>query len=203
MSQQYDQAQRVQYPTGDSGEIQWTQEQVFGLYNQMTQDYWLSRGFIMPTSHGSPAPPSLPSGVPAAPLPGNSIQPVVPQVGHIPGHYYTMGMVLTPLYQQQQQPVIVPMPGTPYYLLPQQPYIAKRKYQPQGPIVFRTATTGYISLLDAMNGNLAQLLDGDVSVFSGDNLSQKQSIRLEVRWISALLGSPDYKHRHSQSLRRP
>ena len=46
--------------------------------------------------------------------------------------------------------------------------------------MFRTATTGYVSLLDAMNGNLAQLLEGEASVFFGDNLSQKQSIRLEV-----------------------
>ncbi|KAH9946255.1 uncharacterized protein BXZ73DRAFT_95757 [Epithele typhae] len=70
--------------------------------------------------------------------------------------------------------------AAPFYLLPQREYIAKRRYQPESPIVFRTTTTGYVSLLDAMNGNLAQLLDADVSVFSGDNLSQKQSIRLEI-----------------------
>ncbi|RDX48301.1 hypothetical protein OH76DRAFT_1352685 [Lentinus brumalis] len=67
-----------------------------------------------------------------------------------------------------------------YYDLPQRDYVAKRRFQPKSPILFRTQTTEYIRLFDALQGTLHGLLGPDDAVFSGDNLSQKQSIRLEI-----------------------
>lgn len=67
-----------------------------------------------------------------------------------------------------------------YELLPQQEYVAKRRFHPKPPILFRTWTTPYVKLADALSGNVALLLDRDEAVFSGDHLSQKQSVRLEV-----------------------
>ncbi|KAI0721607.1 hypothetical protein C8T65DRAFT_201014 [Cerioporus squamosus] len=72
------------------------------------------------------------------------------------------------------------VPPVPYYDLPQREYVAKRRFQQKSPILFKTQTTGYICLLDAFQGRLHELLGQDDSVFSGDNLSQKQSIRLEI-----------------------
>ncbi|RPD65970.1 hypothetical protein L226DRAFT_566456 [Lentinus tigrinus ALCF2SS1-7] len=69
--------------------------------------------------------------------------------------------------------------AAPYHDLPQREYVAKRRFQPKYPILFRTQTTGYIRLIEALQGTL-QLLGPDDAVFSGDNLSQKQSIRLEI-----------------------
>ncbi len=73
-----------------------------------------------------------------------------------------------------------------YYDLPQRDYVAKRRFQPKSPILFRTQTTEYIRLFDALQGTLHGLLGPDDAVFSGDNLSQKQSIRLEVRRVQFL-----------------
>ncbi|KAI0670542.1 hypothetical protein C8Q78DRAFT_132750 [Trametes maxima] len=71
--------------------------------------------------------------------------------------------------------------ATAYEVLAQRPYQAKRRYHCQPPITFRTSSTPYIKLSDALSGNVAHLLDRDENVFSQyhHDLSQKQSLRLE------------------------
>lgn len=68
-----------------------------------------------------------------------------------------------------------------YQILPQIRYESKRYFQPLPAITFVTATTNYVRLEDAMNGQLANLQRAEDLVFFGDDsLSQKQSLRLEV-----------------------
>ncbi|KAI0831133.1 hypothetical protein BC628DRAFT_1352418 [Trametes gibbosa] len=68
----------------------------------------------------------------------------------------------------------------PLEVLPQREYVAKRRFQPKPPIVFRTWSQPYVRLADALAGNVAALLGRDDTVFSEDHLSQKQSLRLEI-----------------------
>ncbi|KAH9854065.1 hypothetical protein C2E23DRAFT_914277 [Lenzites betulinus] len=68
----------------------------------------------------------------------------------------------------------------PFDVLPQQEYVAKRRFEPKPPVLFRTWSQPYIKLADALAGNVAALQGRDDAVFSEDHLSQKQSLRLEI-----------------------
>ncbi|KAI0637133.1 hypothetical protein C8Q77DRAFT_1207248 [Trametes polyzona] len=70
--------------------------------------------------------------------------------------------------------------NTPYEVLPQRVYIAKRRFEPKPPVAFRTWSKPYLKLADALAGNVAALQGREDGVFSEDHLSQKQSLRLEI-----------------------
>lgn len=157
---------------GESADAVFTPEQALGIFNRGMEDYWNRRGFTMPSQPQPPSQPSAPQALAPAPPVG---APYYSQVRGEPLHERGLPRSPRPSDEQAHSSSLAP-----YHLLPQQGYVAKRRYQPQAPIVFRTTTTGYLTLLDAMNGQLASLIDGDATVFTDDNLSQKQSIRLEV-----------------------
>ncbi len=82
--------------------------------------------------------------------------------------------------QTQAQPHMQVVQDRAYELLPQQEYVAKRRFHPKPPVLFRTWSTPYVKLADALAGNVALLLGRDEAVLPEDHLSQKQSLRLEV-----------------------
>ncbi|KAH9901224.1 hypothetical protein C8Q73DRAFT_235294 [Cubamyces lactineus] len=71
--------------------------------------------------------------------------------------------------------------GAAYEILPQRPYIAKRRFEPRPPIAFRTASEPFIRLADALAGNVRNLQGRDEPVFSQDHLPQQQQFRPEIQ----------------------
>ncbi|KAI0781103.1 hypothetical protein BD413DRAFT_462744, partial [Trametes elegans] len=67
-----------------------------------------------------------------------------------------------------------------YELLPQRRYVARRRFEPQARIEFKTSDAPYVKLADALAGNIAHLHGRDDRVFSEEHLTQKQSLRLEI-----------------------
>ena len=176
-------------------EAQWTGEQIYNTFGQMSRKYWRNCGLTMPDNvEQLPSYASAGHLATAATIVSTS-ELAGTQVGEVPTRHIAGVVRYSADTSREQQPQEFQLQhlqyeqqlaansaaATPYTLLPQRQYVAKRRYTPQSAIVFRTETEGFVSLQDAMNGNLAGLLDGDVPVFSTDNLSQKQSIRLEVR----------------------
>ncbi|KAI0361921.1 hypothetical protein OH77DRAFT_1416106 [Trametes cingulata] len=78
-------------------------------------------------------------------------------------------------------PPTLTTPAYPSYeLLPQRKYVAKRRFRPEPPILFRTASAPYVKLVDALSGKVGDLNGGDDAVLLGEHLTQKQSLRLEI-----------------------
>ena len=151
---------RTQQNVNEATDVLWTPEECLEAYQTSNDQYWQAHGLTMNHS-------GLPSYTPQSSAPSGSHfrSPAFPPSSH-------SGL----------------QAGAPFYILPQDDYIAKRRYQRQAPIVFRASPAAcYIRLSDfyspPMQGNPPPLEGGDDTVFSGDNLSQKQSIRLEVRLL--------------------
>ncbi|KAI0664973.1 hypothetical protein C8Q70DRAFT_23410 [Cubamyces menziesii] len=90
--------------------------------------------------------------------------------------------------------------GTPYEILPQRQYIAKRRFDPRPPITFRTASEPYIRLADALAGNVRNLQGRDEPVFSQEHLLHQQPLHVEIPGLDEQSASQDHLTQ-KQSLR--
>ncbi|KAM5539041.1 hypothetical protein V8D89_007264 [Ganoderma adspersum] len=142
-----------QQGSADSADMVWTPERCLAMYQTTNDTYWADHGLRMNHS-GGPSQASMSS------------------VGQLQ-HASMTGYYPSPRSSQMYGP------------LPQEPYVATRRYQPQDPIVFRTShSVGYVRLADFYpsytTASMPPLEGGEDTVFSEDNLSQKQSIRLQI-----------------------
>ncbi|PIL23840.1 hypothetical protein GSI_13591 [Ganoderma sinense ZZ0214-1] len=145
-----------QQGAGDSAHILWTPETCLEMYQTANERYWADHGLRM-THSGLPSYPSQASTSSAGQL----------QRASMTGYYPIRGL------------------SQMYRILPQEDYVATRRYQPQNPIIFRAGpSVGYVRLVDFYPSytaaTMAPLEGGEDTVFSEDNLSQKQSIRLHI-----------------------
>lgn len=145
------------YNVSDSADALWTPERCLQVYQTANDQYWADHGLTM--NH---------SGAPGYPAQGT-----MPSAGQ--SHCASTAAYYPSLSSPQS-----------YRILPQQEYIATRRYQPQAPIVFRASPSmDYVRLVDfypSYTATRTPSLEGDDdSVFSEENLSQKQSIRLQAR----------------------
>ncbi|KAI1787889.1 hypothetical protein LXA43DRAFT_675826 [Ganoderma leucocontextum] len=145
-----------QQDASDSADVLWTPERCLAVYQTTNDRYWADHGITM--NH---------SGAPSYPP-----QATMPSGGQ---------------FHNTSTPVHYPSPRSSqlYRILPQEEYIAKRRYQPQAPILFRASpSVGFVRLADFYSSYTAvstpPLEGGDDAVFSEENLSQKQSIRLQI-----------------------
>ncbi|TBU47949.1 hypothetical protein BD309DRAFT_389448 [Dichomitus squalens] len=148
-----------QQNAGDAAGAIWTPEQCLAAYQTSNDQYWVDHGLTM--NH---------SGLPS--YPSQSSTPSASQTRRATSGDH--GSLPTGGWSQ------------PFRILPQEDYLARRRYQRQAPILFRASpVVGYVRLSDFYNppvhSNPPLLEGGDDTVFSGDNLSQKQSIRLEIQ----------------------
>lgn len=156
----------------DAGEPQdtvWTAEACLTAFQAANEQYWNDHGLSMahppPTSPAPTAAQVVPLGAPSSSAVSGGWNDAAPLA------------TLTHSWRLQSQP----QPQVrPFELLPQREYVAKRRFEPKPPIIFRTWTQPYVRLADAFAGNVTLLQGRDEAVFSGDHLSQKQSLRLEV-----------------------
>ncbi|OJT01611.1 hypothetical protein TRAPUB_7953 [Trametes pubescens] len=137
-----------------SQSIPWTPEDYLAAFEAANDQYWREHGLsMMHSSHTTSV------SVPAA---QGTAAPGAPSTSAAQPH--------TQAVQDRAY----------YELLPQQEYVAKRRFQPKPPVLFRTWSTPYVKLADALTGNVALLLGRDEAVLPEDHLSQKQSLRLEI-----------------------
>lgn len=162
-----------QQSASDSADTAWTPERCLAMYQTTNDRYWADHGLRMNHSGG----PSQASMSSAGQLQHTSM------TGYYPSTWS---------YQM-------------YVPLPQEPYVATRRYQPQDPIVFRISpAVGYVRLADFYPSytttSVSPLEGGEDTVFSEDNLSQKQSIRLQVRVPSVSVSNSMPHSRSNRSM---
>nr|VWO98638.1 Mevalonyl-coenzyme A hydratase sidH (EC (Siderophore biosynthesis protein H) [Ganoderma boninense] len=145
-----------QQGASDTPDILWTPERCLEMYQTANERYWADHGLRM--NHSS--------------TPSYSLQESTSMAGQ---------------FQRASVTGYYPNPGSAqiYRVLPQEDYVATRRYQPQNPIIFRASpSVGYVRLADFHPSYTAAVIPplegGEDTVFSEDNLSQKQSIRLHI-----------------------